>query len=49
LRVLEGNVPVVVVGRGSESGSVAPCVGYEGCCLTVSFKWCVWRVNGKLE
>ena len=25
---------VVVVGRGSESGNVALCVRYEGCCLT---------------
>jgi len=38
-----------MVVRGSESGNVALCVRYEGCCLTVFFKWYVGRVNDKLE
>ena len=42
-------VLVVVEGRGSESGNVTLRVRYEGSCLTGYFKWCVGRVNGKLE
>jgi len=42
-------VPVVVEGRGSESGNVTLRVRYEGSFLTGFFKWCVGRVNGKLE
>jgi len=42
-------VPVVVVGRSSESSNVALRVWYEGSCLTGFFKWCVGGVNSKLE
>jgi hypothetical protein len=38
-------VPVVVVGRGSESGKVSLGVRYEGNCLTGFFKCCVGEVK----
>ena len=30
---------------GPESGNMALCVWYEGCCLTGFFKWCVGGVD----
>ena len=49
LSVLERYVPVVVVGRGADSGYVALCIQYEGSCLIGFFKWCMGGVNSKLD